>query len=83
MPMRCSAQWRRKGDNFKQLQEVHGLIGYSVGPDDVFLALRGLRTMPTRMKQHQHAALDIAAWLQSLSFVRKIYYPRHAGRAGP
>jgi cystathionine beta-lyase len=64
-----------KGDNFKQLQEVHGLIGYSVGPDDVFLALRGLRTMPTRMKQHQHAALDIAAWLQSLSFVRKIYYP--------
>jgi cystathionine beta-lyase len=64
-----------KGENFKQLQEVHGLIGYSVGPDDVFLALRGLRTMPTRMKQHQHAALDIAAWLQSLSFVRKIYYP--------
>ncbi|MDG1007689.1 MAG: cystathionine beta-lyase [Alphaproteobacteria bacterium] len=64
-----------KGDNFKHLKNVHGQIGYSVGPDDVFLALRGLRTMPTRMKQHQHAALDIATWLQSLNFVRTIYYP--------
>jgi cystathionine beta-lyase len=64
-----------KGDNFKHLKNVHGQIGYSVGPDDVFLALRGLRTMPTRMKQHQHAALDIATWLQSLDFVRTIYYP--------
>ena len=63
------------GENFERLQSVHGLIGYSVGPDDVFLALRGLRTMPTRMKTHQQAALDIAAWLQDLDFVRRIYYP--------
>ncbi len=63
------------GANFNKLRSVHGLIGMSVGPDDVFLALRGLRTMPTRMKQHQHAALDIAAWLQDFDFVRQVYYP--------
>jgi cystathionine beta-lyase len=63
------------GENFAKLQRVHGNIGFSVGPDDVFLALRGLRTMPTRMKQHQQAALDIATWLQGLSFVRKVFYP--------
>ena len=32
-----------KGDNFTKLERVHGNIGFSVGPDDVFLALRGLR----------------------------------------
>ncbi len=64
-----------KGANFNKLKTVHGLIGMSVGPDDVFLALRGLRTMPTRMKQHQQAALDIAGWLQDFDFVRQVYYP--------
>jgi cysteine-S-conjugate beta-lyase len=64
-----------KGQNFTQLQKTHGLLGFSVGPDDVFLALRGLRTMPTRMKQHQQAALDIASWLKEFDFVRRVFYP--------
>jgi len=71
-----------KGDNLTKLERVHGNIGFSVGPDDVFLALRGLRTMPTRMKQHQQAALDIAAWLEGMSFVRKVYYPALPGAPG-
>ena len=71
-----------KGENFTQLERVHGNIGFSVGPDDVFLALRGLRTMPTRMKQHQQAALDIAAWLEGMSFVRKVFYPALPGAPG-
>ena len=64
-----------KGQNFTQLQKTHGLLGFSVGPDDVFLALRGLRTMPTRMKQHQQAALDIASWLKEFDFVRRVFIP--------
>jgi cystathionine beta-lyase len=68
-----------KSDNLTKLERVHGNIGFSVGPDDVFLALRGLRTMPTRMKQHQQAALDIAAWLEGMSFVRKVFYPALPG----
>ncbi|CAI8215644.1 MAG: Cystathionine beta-lyase MetC [Alphaproteobacteria bacterium] len=71
-----------KGDNLTKLERVHGNIGFSVGPDDVFLALRGLRTMPTRMKQHQQAALDIAAWLEGMSFVHKVYYPALPGAPG-
>ena len=71
-----------KGENFTKLERVHSNIGFSVGPDDVFLALRGLRTMPTRMKQHQQAALDIAAWLESMSFVRKVFYPAMPGAPG-
>lgn len=58
-----------------KLRSVHGQIGFCAGPDDIYLALRGLRTMPTRLKQHQQAALDIAEWLQSLPFVRRVLYP--------
>ena len=58
-----------------KLRSVHGQIGFCAGPDDIYLALRGLRTMPTRLKQHQHAALDIAKWLQALPFVRRLLYP--------
>lgn len=71
-----------KGSNFEKLKRTHGLLGVSVGPDDVFLALRGLRTMPTRMKQHQQAALDIADWLQGFDFVRRVFYPALANAPG-
>lgn len=59
----------------KKLRSVHGQLGLCAGPDDIYLALRGLRTMPTRLKQHQQAALHIAEWLQSLAFVRRVLYP--------
>lgn len=71
-----------RGDNFEALKLTHGLLGFSVGPDDVFLALRGLRTMPTRMKHQQEAALDFAAWLDSLPFVRRVFYPALPGAPG-
>ena len=58
-----------------KLRSVHGQIGFCAGPDDIYLALRGLRTLPTRLKQHQQAALHIAEWLQTLSFVRRVLYP--------
>lgn len=58
-----------------KLRSVHGQIGFCAGPDDIYLALRGLRTMPTRLKQHQQAALHIAEWLQALPFVRSVLYP--------
>jgi cystathionine beta-lyase len=40
---------------YPALKDAHGLMGQCVGPDDVFLALRGLRTMAVRLKQHNDA----------------------------
>ena len=71
-----------KGDTHIKLRATHGLLGLCAGPDDVFLALRGLRTMPTRMKQHQQSALHMAEWLQSLPFVRRVFYPALPGAPG-
>ena len=58
-----------------RLYEVHGAMGYHVGPDDVYLALRGLRTMSVRLKQHQESAMALAKWLQARPEVDRVLYP--------
>jgi cysteine-S-conjugate beta-lyase len=61
--------------------QVHGM-GYSVGPDDCYLALRGLRTMSARLAQHQQTALRIADWLQKRPDVERVLHPALPGTPG-
>jgi cystathionine beta-lyase len=61
--------------------QVHGM-GYSVGPDDVYLALRGLRTMSARLAQHQQTALRLADWLRQRPEVEKVLHPALPGTPG-
>src|SRR5258706_16075711 len=49
---------------FDRIAAVKRLFGLSVGPDDVYLALRGLLTMLSRLKMHEASALQIAGWLR-------------------
>jgi cystathionine beta-lyase len=58
------------------------LLGVCAGPDDVFLALRGLRTLAVRLAQHQRSAVDIAQWLQHRPEVQRVIYPALEGDAG-
>lgn len=63
--------------------QVHGL-GMCVSPDDCWMALRGLRTMPTRLKQHEANALELAQWLQKRPEVKSVLHPAfpdHPGHA--
>jgi len=50
-------------------------MGVTASPDDCFLGLRGLRTLPTRLARHQASALAIAAWLRARPEVREVIYP--------
>ena len=50
-------------------------MGQTVSPDDAALALRGLRTLPTRMDQHARHAMAVATWLQSRPEVGRVFYP--------
>lgn len=52
------------------------------GPEDVFLALRGLRTMALRLKEHERQALDLADWLQSRPEVKQVLHPGLPGAPG-
>ena len=57
------------------VQESSRLLGICAGPDDVFLALRGLRTLSVRLAQHYRSGLEIARWLQSRPEVARVLHP--------
>ncbi len=50
-------------------------LGQCAGPDDVYLGLRGLRTLAVRLKQHGENALLLAQWLRTQPEVERILYP--------
>ncbi len=49
--------------------------GISLGPDDAYLALRGLRSLSTRLKQHEAAGYEVAKWLETRSEVHAVLHP--------
>jgi cystathionine beta-lyase len=51
------------------------LLGVCAGPDDVFLALRGLRTLAVRLAQHQRSGLEMAHWLAARPEVQRVMHP--------
>ncbi len=50
-------------------------LGLHVGPDDVYLGLRGLRTLAVRLPRHAESALKIATWLEARTEVARVLYP--------
>jgi cystathionine beta-lyase len=51
------------------------LLGVCAGPDDVFLALRGMRTLAVRLNQHYRSGLEMARWLATRSEVQRVLHP--------
>ena len=49
--------------------------GQHAAPDDCYLALRGLRTLGVRLKQHQENALVVARWLENREEISQVLYP--------
>ncbi|MDH3715011.1 MAG: cystathionine beta-lyase [Gammaproteobacteria bacterium] len=49
--------------------------GDVAGPDDCYLALRGLRTMAVRMQRQYESALRVASWLAQRPEVKRVLYP--------
>ena len=60
------------GDEIKFLQNACGAI---LSPFDSWLLIRGIETLPLRIKQHCNSALQVAEWLQQQPEVEKVYYP--------
>lgn len=69
---------------FPKVLKTHGDLGIYLGPDDVFLLLRGLRTMPLRLREQAASALAIAQWLETRPEVVSVAHPAlpsHPGHA--
>ncbi|MBO1903882.1 cystathionine beta-lyase [Microvirga sp. 3-52] len=60
---------------FKQLRETYDSFAMCPGPEDVFLGLRGLRTMALRLREHGTQALEMAHWLGSRPEVARVLHP--------
>ena len=50
-------------------------MGYCVGPDDMTLGLRGLRTMGVRLAHHHIAGLKAARWLEQRPEILRVLHP--------
>lgn len=59
-------------DRLRAIQGSHGAVP---SPFDCWLALRGLRSMPARMRMHTANALVLARFLESQPSVERVHYP--------
>ncbi|WP_017907528.1 cystathionine gamma-synthase [Xanthomonas sp. SHU 199] len=59
----------------EQLAFLQNSVGGVQGPFDSFLALRGLKTLPLRMRAHCDNALALAQWLETHPAAEKVIYP--------
>jgi cysteine-S-conjugate beta-lyase len=60
---------------FKRLRETYDSFAMCPGPEDVFLGLRGLRTMALRLREHGTQALEMSRWLEGRPEVAQVLHP--------
>jgi cystathionine beta-lyase len=58
-----------------QVKDTLNTLGLCVGPDDMYLALRGLRTLAVRLDRHQKSAIEMARWFAARPEVLKVMHP--------
>ncbi|MDB5590789.1 cystathionine beta-lyase [Enterovirga sp.] len=74
----ANARW------WPKLQATFSAFAMCAGPEDVFLGLRGLRTMALRLREHEKQALEMARWFQGRPEVAEVLHPAlpdHPGHA--
>jgi cystathionine beta-lyase len=60
---------------FRRLHRTVDQMAIPPGPEDVFLALRGLRTMELRLREAERQGLELARWLQRRPEVLRVIHP--------
>ena len=63
----------------QEYANFYGIMEIFASPQDCYLALRGLKTLPVRLKQHEASALQIANWLETVELVDRVIHPALPG----
>jgi cystathionine beta-lyase len=62
-------------ERFDRIRDDIQSMGICAGPDDLYLAMRGLRTMGVRLPRHFETGLRIARWLDDRPEVKQVIHP--------
>ncbi|MYZ50126.1 cystathionine beta-lyase [Rhizobiales bacterium L72] len=68
--------------SFAALKRIHRNLGVQAGTEEIWLTLRGLRTMHVRLARHQENALAAARWLAGRAEVARVLSPALPGDPG-
>jgi cystathionine beta-lyase len=58
-----------------KLKDTMNMLGLCVGPDDMYLALRGLRTLGVRLARHNQSGITLARWLARRPEIARVLHP--------
>jgi cystathionine gamma-synthase len=73
---------KTKSDFFERVREIQTTGGAVPSPFDCWLILRGMRSLPWRMRAHSENAFKVATWLAGRAGVEKVHYPGLVSQAG-
>ena len=59
----------------EQIHFMQKAMGGILGPQDSWLLMRGIKTLAVRMEQHERNANALAAWMQTVPGITRVYYP--------
>ena len=69
-------------DDWRRVRATALAFGQYASPDDCWLTLRGLRTLPVRLQRQMEAGLEVARWLIGRPEVRQVLHPALPGAPG-
>ena len=69
-------------DIWQKLYNTHRDMGLQAGPEDIWLTLRGMRTLSVRLAHHEQSGLEIARWLRDRPEVSRLLHPAFADCPG-
>jgi cystathionine beta-lyase/cystathionine gamma-synthase len=64
-----------RSDLAEKIGFLQNAMGTCAGPQDCFLVLRGIKTLPLRMEEHQRNGLAVARWLAAHRKISAVLHP--------
>ena len=64
-----------RNNNFRKIKKQAEIMGQCTSPDDIYLAIRGLRTMEVRLEKSFASSVTIANWISKISHVKNVFHP--------
>jgi len=59
----------------KYLDRAKDTLGVCAGTEEVYLGLRGMRTLDVRLERHQRSGIEMASWLEARPEVARVLHP--------